>query len=55
MIVDDQESVVAMLMDPAASGETGPVEAIETHISRIFLVGQRAYKIKRAVKLPYVD
>ncbi|TIV05201.1 MAG: aminoglycoside phosphotransferase, partial [Mesorhizobium sp.] len=55
MIVDDQESVVAMLMDPAASGETGPVEAIETHISRIFLVGQHAYKIKRAVKLPYVD
>ncbi|WP_292518185.1 bifunctional aminoglycoside phosphotransferase/ATP-binding protein [Mesorhizobium sp.] len=44
-----------MLMDPAAYGETGPVEAIETHISRIFLVGQRAYKIKRAVRLPYVD
>ncbi|WP_245458249.1 bifunctional aminoglycoside phosphotransferase/ATP-binding protein [Mesorhizobium sp. M6A.T.Cr.TU.016.01.1.1] len=44
-----------MLMDPAAYGETGPVQTIETHISRIFLVGQRAYKIKRAVKLPYVD
>nr|WP_254023821.1 bifunctional aminoglycoside phosphotransferase/ATP-binding protein [Mesorhizobium ventifaucium] len=44
-----------MLMDPAAFGESGPVEAIETHISRIFLVGQRAYKIKRAVRLPYVD
>ncbi|TKD40802.1 MAG: aminoglycoside phosphotransferase [Mesorhizobium sp.] len=55
MIVEDQESVAAMLMDPAAYGETGPVEAIETHISRIFLVGQRAYKIKRAVRLPYVD
>ncbi|RWQ31928.1 MAG: aminoglycoside phosphotransferase [Mesorhizobium sp.] len=55
MIVEDQESVAAMLMDPAAYGETGPVQTIETHISRIFLVGQRAYKIKRAVKLPYVD
>ncbi|TIQ15430.1 MAG: aminoglycoside phosphotransferase, partial [Mesorhizobium sp.] len=55
MIVEDQESVAAMLMDPAAYGESGPVEAIETHISRVFLVGQRAYKIKRAVKLPYVN
>lgn len=42
MIVEDQQSVAAMLMDPAAYGESGPVEAIETHISRIFLVGQRA-------------
>ncbi|RWB92695.1 MAG: aminoglycoside phosphotransferase, partial [Mesorhizobium sp.] len=55
MIVEDQQSVAAMLTDPAAYGESGPVEAIETHISRIFLVGQRAHKIKRAVKLPYVD
>ncbi|MCA1404075.1 AAA family ATPase [Ensifer sp. IC3342] len=28
---------------------------METHISRIFLVGERAFKMKRAVKLPYVD
>ncbi|THK39240.1 aminoglycoside phosphotransferase [Ensifer sp. MPMI2T] len=28
---------------------------METHISRIFLVGRRAFKMKRAVKLPYVD
>ncbi|TIQ02111.1 MAG: aminoglycoside phosphotransferase, partial [Mesorhizobium sp.] len=55
MIVDDQQATVAFLYNPAAYGESGPVEAIETHISRIFLVGQRAYKIKRAVKLPYVD
>lgn len=55
MIVEDQEATTAFLLNPAAYGEAGPVEAIETHISRIFLVGQRAYKIKRAVKLPYVD
>ena len=55
MIVENQQPVVAMLMDPATYGETGPVEAIETHISRIFLVGRVAYKMKRAVKLPYVD
>ncbi|MCA0050000.1 AAA family ATPase [Mesorhizobium sp. B283B1A] len=55
MIVDDQQAAAAFLLDPASYGATGPVEGIETHISLIFLVGQRAYKMKRAVKLPYVD
>lgn len=55
MIAEDQEAAVSLLMNPNTYGETGPVEAIETHISRIFLVGGRAYKMKRAVKLPYVD
>ncbi|WP_246672119.1 bifunctional aminoglycoside phosphotransferase/ATP-binding protein [Mesorhizobium sp. B2-4-16] len=44
-----------MLKDPATYGEAAPVDMIETHISRIFLVGQSAFKMKRAVKLPYVD
>lgn len=55
MLMGDQELVVAMLSNPVSYGEPGPVETIETHISRIFLVGQRAFKLKRAVKLPYVD
>lgn len=55
MITENQDVVVEMLKDPATYGEAGPVEAIETHISRIFLVGRRAFKMKRAVKLPYVD
>lgn len=55
MIVDDQQAAVAFLLDPASYAAAGPVEAIETHISRIFLTGERAYKMKRAVKLPYVD
>ncbi|AZO41799.1 aminoglycoside phosphotransferase [Mesorhizobium sp. M7D.F.Ca.US.005.01.1.1] len=55
MVVDDQQSVTAYLLDSASYGATGPVEAIDTHISRIFLTGERAYKMKRAVKLPYVD
>ncbi|MCV3205477.1 AAA family ATPase [Mesorhizobium sp. YC-39] len=55
MIVENQEAAVTMLLDPATYGETGQVEAIETHISRIFLAGQRVLKMKRAVKLPYVD
>ncbi|QAZ44249.1 bifunctional aminoglycoside phosphotransferase/ATP-binding protein [Mesorhizobium sp. Pch-S] len=55
MILQDQEPVVAMLTDPATYCEPGPVETLETHISRIFLIGRRAFKLKRAVKLPYVD
>ncbi|WFP65037.1 bifunctional aminoglycoside phosphotransferase/ATP-binding protein [Mesorhizobium sp. WSM4904] len=55
MIAENQDVVVEMLKDPAAYGEVGPVEAIETHISRIFLVARRAFKLKRAVELPYVD
>src|SRR6266571_4871506 len=55
MIAENQHAVVKMLKDPAAYGEAGPIETIETHISRIFLVGRRAFKLKRAVKLPYVD
>lgn len=55
MIVEGQDAVVAMLKDPATYDGTNAIETIETHISRIFLVGRRAFKIKRAVKLPYVD
>ncbi|RUW27751.1 MULTISPECIES: bifunctional aminoglycoside phosphotransferase/ATP-binding protein [unclassified Mesorhizobium] len=55
MIVERQEAAGALLLDPATYGETGPVEVVETHISRIFLVGRHAFKLKRAVKLPYVD
>ncbi len=55
MLVDDQKAAIALLKDPATHGGAGPVETVETHISHIFLVGERAYKLKRAVKLPYVD
>ncbi len=31
------------------------VEVIETHISMVFLAGERAFKIKKPVKFPYLD
>ena len=31
------------------------VDIIETHISIVFLAGDRAYKLKRAVQLPFLD
>ena len=51
----DQTQVVAFLADPASHGQGGPVETVTTHISTIFLVGDRALKMKRAVSLPYAD
>lgn len=32
-----------------------PVEVIETHMSWVFLAGERAYKLKKAVHQPYLD
>lgn len=52
--MDEQADAVAFLADPATHGGA-PVEVIETHISRIFLAGDRAWKMKRAVHLPYAD
>mgnify|MGYP001068701552 CR=1 FL=1 len=55
MQAEDQSPVVAFLADPATHGGSDAVEVLETHISRIFLVGDRAFKMKRAVRLPYAD
>jgi uncharacterized protein len=50
-----QREAIAFLADFASDRSGEPVEQIETHISRIFLAGDRAFKVKRAVKFPYVD
>jgi aminoglycoside phosphotransferase family enzyme/predicted kinase len=55
MITDDQREIAAYLSDPATHGVAEPVEIIDTHISRVYLAGRRAWKTKRAVRLPYVD
>ena len=52
---DDQTKTIAFLTDPATLAATGTVAVIETHLSRVFLGGNRAFKMKRAVKLPYAD
>jgi uncharacterized protein len=51
----DQREATTLLENQATHGAAEPVELIETHISRIFLAGDRAFKMKRAIKLPYVD
>ena len=51
-----QDEVIALLSDPRAySPAPRRVGRIDTHGAIIFLAGDRAYKIKRAVHLPYLD
>lgn len=51
---DDQSDVVGFLDSGAAFGDIRP-ERIETHCARIFLIGDRAWKLKRAVRFGYLD
>lgn len=50
----DQASMIERLSRSDAWGGAD-VERVDTHISALFLVGERVYKLKRAVKLPFVD
>jgi aminoglycoside phosphotransferase family enzyme/predicted kinase len=53
---DVQDEVIAFLRRPASYGlAEGAVETVETHISIVFLAGEHACKLKRAVKYPYLD
>jgi aminoglycoside phosphotransferase family enzyme len=55
-MVDDQQDVIAFLSEPSSYGPAiERVDIIETHVSLVFLAGDRAYKLKRAVKYPYLD
>jgi uncharacterized protein len=55
MAHDEQADVIRFLSDPASYGSGQAVDIMETHISVIALIGTRAYKLKKQVKLPYVD
>ncbi|MFL9827611.1 AAA family ATPase [Rhodoplanes sp. SY1] len=51
---DPQVDVLAFLADPATHGGIVPVR-IDTHAASVFLAGDRALKIKRAVRFPFLD
>lgn len=50
----DQSEVLQFLADPATHGGA-PVQRIDTHSAVVFLAGDRALKVKRAVRYPYLD
>ena len=49
----DSETLIQSLARPSGFGPS--VEIIETHISWVLLTGERAYKIKKPVVLPFAD
>jgi aminoglycoside phosphotransferase family enzyme/predicted kinase len=55
-IQDDrgQDEIFAFLADPATHGGI-EVKRIDTHSAAVFLAGDRALKVKRAVRYPFLD
>ena len=49
-VVEDQSEVIDFL-----AARLAPARRIDTHGAVVFLSGERAYKLKRAVKFPYMD
>jgi aminoglycoside phosphotransferase family enzyme/predicted kinase len=49
-VVEDQSAVIGFL-----EAHLAPDRRIDTHGAVVFLAGERAYKLKRAVKFPYMD
>lgn len=54
-VMVNQADVVAFLSSPTAYGSTAQVQRIDTHSSVVFLVGERVFKLKRAVRYDYLD
>ena len=51
----DQDAVFAFLTDPATHGLTTPVSRVDTNAAAVFLAGPDVYKVKRAVRFPFMD
>ena len=51
---ESQEEVFGLLSAPATHGGA-TVRRIDTHAAAVFLAGDRVYKVKRAVKFPFLD
>ena len=53
-MTDSQDEVFGFLADPASHGGQ-KVQRIDTHAASVFLAGDRALKVKRAVRFPFLD
>lgn len=54
-VVADQTEVHAFLGIPGTHNLTEPIKRIDTHGAVVFLAGPNAYKVKRAVRFPFMD
>jgi uncharacterized protein len=52
-----QQPIIDFLADPASYGLSPGtrIERIDTHCASVFLAGERAFKLKRAVRFAYLD
>jgi hypothetical protein len=50
-----QDELVRAFTHGRVAGAPGPIERFDTHLSHVFVSGERAFKLKRAVRLPFVD
>ncbi len=56
MLTEDQSDIIAFLSTPAAfDGSVETVGRVTTHASEIFIGKDRVFKLKRAVKYPFMD
>lgn len=54
--LSQEAAVLAFLADPLSYPDRPKrVEAIETHMSRVFLAGDRVYKLKKPIRLSFLD
>jgi uncharacterized protein len=53
-IGQSQEPVFALLSDPATHAGARVIR-IDTHAASLFLAGERVFKVKRAVRFPFLD
>src|SRR5579862_3646404 len=51
----DQTAVFEFLGDPRTHGLNEAVKRIDTHAAAVFLAGDNVYKVKRAIKFPFLD
>ena len=50
-----QEAVFRFVADPKTHGLSEPVKRVDTANAVVFLAGADVYKLKRAVKFPFMD
>jgi len=52
----EDPTVLAFLSDPRSYADhPACIQAIETHMSRVFLAGSRVYKVKKPIRLSFID
>ena len=55
MTMQDQSDTEAFLSDRACLGSAARAEIVTTHISKVFVGEHAVFKLKRAVRFPYLD